>query len=234
MGFTKIRNSKLPDRVAEALYTEITKGTFKAGEKLPTEAEMSEQMGVARPTIREAVSRLIGLGLIERGDYGVFVADSAKPVVRSALVPILLAEWEIRELYEARILVECDLVSLACQKVTDEDITELTRINELLTDPTMTSSDYFKNDMEFHTYLAKMSGNAIMQSISKILNDMFNRYEKMVRELHSVHASTYDDHKELIEAIRTGNVEVAHEIVVRTLSSSEHGIYELKERRFKD
>ena len=98
MGFTKIRSSKLTDRVAEALYTEITKGTFKAGEKLPTEAEMSEQMGVARPTIREAVSRLIGLGLIERGDYGVFVADSAKPVVRSALVPILLAEWEIREL----------------------------------------------------------------------------------------------------------------------------------------
>lgn len=230
MGLSKIRNARLTDKVAEALYNEIAKGTFKSGDKLPTEAEMSEQLGVARPTVREAISRLIGLGLVERGDYGVYVADSVQPVIQAALVPMLLNEWKIRELYEARVLVECNLVSLACQKVTAEDIAELTSINEKLNTSELSAADYFKFDMEFHHQLAKISGNAVMESISNTINDMFNRYEKVVMKMHAIQDSTYLDHKALIEAIEAKDITKAHAIVVRALSSSEHAMYELRKR----
>ncbi|MDX9809816.1 MAG: FadR/GntR family transcriptional regulator [Sphaerochaetaceae bacterium] len=218
------------DKVAEALYEEIAQGNFKPGEKLPTETEMSEKLGVARPTVREAVSRLIGLGLVERGDYGVFVAASSKTHVHSALVPVLLNEWEIRELYEARILVESDLVGLACQKATDEGILELNRINEKMLNQNMSAADYFKYDMEFHSYISEMSGNSVMLSMGKIINDMFKRYESHVMELHAIQATTYHDHKELIDAISKGDAQTAREIVLRTLTSSENAIYQLKER----
>ena len=102
-------------------------------------------------------------------------------------------------MYEARVLVECNLVTLACQKVTDDDIAELTNINEKMNNPEMTAADYFRYDMEFHLYLSKMSRNAIIQSISKTINDMFNRYEKVVMKLHDIQASTYTDHRDLIE-----------------------------------
>jgi len=234
MSLTKIKNTKLTDQIAEALYEEIAEGNFKPGEKLPTEIEMSEKLGVARPTVREAVSRLIGLGLVERGDYGVFVAATSNTLVHSALVPVLLNQWEIRELYEARILVESDLVALACQKATDESISELNRINDKMLNRDMTASDYFKYDMEFHSYVSQISGNSVMQSISKIINDMFKRYERRVMEFHEIQASTYLDHKELIEAISRKDSQQARAIVVRTLSKSENAMYQLKEKEKAD
>jgi GntR family transcriptional repressor for pyruvate dehydrogenase complex len=230
MNLPKLQKSRLTDQVAETLYKKIADGDLRPGDKLPSEMELSEQLGVARPTIREALSRLIGLGLIERGDYTMSVSENASLTARARLMPLLLEQWETRELYEARMLIEGDLVSLAVLKATPDDISELRQINGRMKDPDMTEKNYWENDMQFHSYLATVSGNEVMQAISVIINDMFKRYQSKVEELHSIQAVTYNDHEALIDAIEKRNAPLAREIINRMLSSSENALYELSEK----
>jgi GntR family transcriptional repressor for pyruvate dehydrogenase complex len=227
MKLPRLQRSRLTDQVAEVLYNKITNGELRPGEKLPSEMELSEQLGVARPTVREALSRLIGLGLVTRSGYNMMVAEAPDLAVRAGLVPLFLEQWEIRELYEARILIECDLVSLAIVKATPENIRELREINAKLRDADLSENSYWTNDMQFHSQIASMSGNAVMIAISEIINDIFKRYQSNVEELHAIQAATYKQHEELIDAIERRDEQAAREIVIRTLSGSEKALYEL-------
>ena len=229
MKFQKLTKSRLTDQVVEILYNKISHGELKPGDKLPSETELSEQLGVARPTIREALSRLLGLGLIERGDYTMSVAEDSKASVRARLVPLLLEQWETRELYEARMLIEGDLAVLASRKATPDDIMELREINKQL-DNGNTEKDYWTCDMEFHARIAEISGSEVMVSISNIINDLYLRFEKEIGELHAIQEITYRDHEELICAIDRGDEVAIRAIVTRSLSGSENAIYELLQK----
>jgi GntR family transcriptional repressor for pyruvate dehydrogenase complex len=132
MNFPKVEKTSLTDRVAEILYEKIVNGEISPGERLPSEMELAEQLGVARPTVREALNRLIGLGLIKRGGYTMVVSENGSMSTRAGTHAAFLDQWEARELYEARYMIEVDLVVLAIQKATDEDIRELRNINEQL------------------------------------------------------------------------------------------------------
>jgi GntR family transcriptional repressor for pyruvate dehydrogenase complex len=227
MKLPKVTKSRLTDQVVEILYRKITLGELKPGDKLPGEVELSEQLGVARPTIREALSRLLGLGLIERGGSTMTVAENGNASIRAKLMPMMLEQWETRELYEARILIECDLVTLAILKATPDEIAELREINKQLADGNLTEKSYWTSDMRFHAYIAAISGNAVMISISTIINDLYKRFESRVRELHAIQALTYRSHEDLIDAIERRDEQTAREIVHRSLAGSEDALYEL-------
>jgi GntR family transcriptional repressor for pyruvate dehydrogenase complex len=231
MQLSKVSRQRLTDQVAEILYEKITSGELKPGDKLPGEIELSEQLGVARPTVREALSRLIGLGLVVRGDYTCVIAEDSNISVRSKLIPLILEEWKTRELYEARVLIESDLVSLAVLKATPENIEELRRINEKLIDEGITEQQYWDYDMEFHTHIAKISGNRVMQQIYKMINDLYKRYESRVKELYAIQAQTYTNHNRIITSIEKHSVEEARQAVNMALTGSEYAIYELKKKK---
>lgn len=226
MELPKLHKVRLADQVADIMYKKIRNGELKPGDKLPSELELSEQLGVARPTVREAMSRLMGLGLVERGDYTMTVAENSRLAVRAALVPMMLDQWELRELYEARVLIECDLVTLAIRKATPDDIAELRRINEAMKDVSLTEKSYWKTDMQFHSYVAELSGNEVMIGINNVVQDLFKRYESRIEKLDTIKKITYQSHTELIDAIEKKDEQAARDIVRSTLAGSEYALYE--------
>lgn len=225
MQLPKVEKSRLVDQVVEIMYDKISRGDIKPGEKLPSETDLSEQLGVGRPTIREAMSRLLGLGLIVRGGYTMSVAEDANASIHAKLVPMLLEQWETRELYEARTLIESDLAILASKKATPEDIAELRAINELLLKNEKEES-YWSLDMQFHEKIAAIAANEVMISISNIINDLFKRFEAEVEELETVKVVTYRDHEMWIDAIENGDEDAVRSIVKRALAGSENALYE--------
>lgn len=227
MNLPKITKARLTDQVVEILYDKISRGEIKPGEKLPSEAELSVQLGVARPTVREALSRLLGLGLIVRNDYSMAVAENAAASLHARLVPLLLQEWQTQELYEARIFIECDLAILASRKATPEDLVELHMINEQLVDKNI-QRGYWELDMEFHYKVAAIAGNEIMMSISRTINDLFRRLRQDVEKLHSDYTETYQKHEELICAIHERDEDKIRAIVTRTLADAEKALVELR------
>ena len=230
MKLQKLTRARLADQVAETIYEKILRGELLPGERLPCEMELSEQLGVGRPTVREAMSRLIGIGLIRRESYYMYVSETPDECIRSGLVPLILDEWEIRELYEARILIECDLLSLAIQKATPEDIQRLREINERLNAENLTAESYWESDMAFHNAIADISGNEVMRLIGDLLNGLFKRYEPNIQTLKEVQADTYATHAALITAIEQCELETAKELVAKALHGSEAGLYKMKNK----
>lgn len=226
MKLTKIKKSSLTDSVTDILYTKIEQGEIIPGERLPSEMELAESLGVARPTVREALNRLIGLGLIERGGYSMMVSEQGSMSMRAGLTPLVLEQWEVRELFEARVMIEVDLVVLAIQKATTEDIEELHRINEQLKTDCFSEKSYWDIDMQFHADISMISGNRVMQEISKIINGMYERYKYQVEELHEIKKITYSNHKALIDAIEKRDESHAVSLVKSMLGNSELALCE--------
>lgn len=228
MKLSRIKKSTLTDKIVELLYEKITKGEIKAGEKLPGEVELAEQLGVGRPTIREAFNRLLGLGLVERTGYTMTIANDATNSVHSRMVPLILEQWETRQLFEARKLIEGDLAILAARKATPSDFIELRLINEQMANNTSVQQ-YWTLDMQFHKKIADLTDNDVLLAMNNILHDMFRKYEKDVEELLGVHSTTYSDHTELIDAMEMNKEDQIRAIINRSLSASEQALVELRE-----
>lgn len=230
MVFEKVQKSSLTDRVTEKIYDKIVSGEIAPGERLPSETELSEQLGVGRPTIREALNRLIGMGLVVRGDYTMIVAPGSSMSTRAGLAPLFLEKWEGSELYQARILIEEDIVGLAIENAKPEDIEALRQINAKLLNENLSESNYYDVDMEFHTHLANLSGNQIMIEISRIISNMFQRYKAQVAQLYEVQKMTYEDHACLIDAIENQDFAEARTIIQCSFRGSENALKELNRK----
>lgn len=228
MKLQKIRKARLSDQVVDIIYNKISSGELKAGEKLPSELELSEQLGVSRQSVREALNQLMGLGLIVRGPYTCSVSETSDLTIRSAMIPMLLEDWETRDLFEARRLIECDMTRLVILKACPDDIQELRKINEKLNNDNLSEQQYWDYDLEFHKTIANLALNSVMATINELIFTLYNRYEGKVKQLHDIYRITYNDHKDLIDAIESKDANKACEIINRSFSGSEYALYKLK------
>jgi GntR family transcriptional repressor for pyruvate dehydrogenase complex len=228
----KISKTRLVDKVVETLYQQISDGQILPGEKLPGELQLSESLGVGRPTVREAIGQLIGLGLLYRGKYGIHVADIPTQAVRSKLAPMLLENWEIRELYEARMIIEGEIAVLACIRATPKDIERLVELNELMHQQYDNEQHYWEIDQQFHQLLATIAGNQILRTVQNSITDLFRRYERSVNRLDHIRRQTYAWHNNLIDSCRKKDIEAVRKHIHQSLTESSNALASLRQHTF--
>jgi len=168
--FEKVRPKKVSAVVAQQIVNEIKAGTFPVGSKLPSEFELAEQMGVSRPSIREALSALAAVGLIEsRPGSGNYVQNGSTLVDfvgREALV-VIENEDSCVEIMEARGLFEPEAAGVAAVRRTQEDLaalkaaySNLKRLaKEGIFDP------YFDADKSFHLLVVEATHNSLIATV---------------------------------------------------------------------
>ena len=92
MPFQKVTPEKLSTSVVKQIELLILRGVLRPGERLPAERELSEKLGVSRPSLREAISELQERGLLTaKAGAGVFVADVLGNAFAPALVKLFAA-----------------------------------------------------------------------------------------------------------------------------------------------
>ena len=227
MEYQKLTKIRLADKVVEVIYDQITKGELKPGDRLPTELDLSEQLGVARTTVREAFSQLMGLGLIERSEYGMFIPKEPTTSIQSRLTPLLLKDWETKKLYESRRVIEGELAVLAAAKATAKDFEQLKKINAQMLTEHDTEMSYFEKDAAFHDTVAQLADNEILYTMRSIITNLFNKYEKSVMELEDIKKATHQWHADLIEAMEQQNISRVRQIVNESLDASEKALLAL-------
>jgi len=125
--FKPIKPKRISDQVFEQLKDLIFRGHLKPGDKLMTERDLAQQLGVSRPTVREAINKLVAMGLLEhRQGQGTFVRSPRTDSEKGALATIFNdSEISLIDLLEVRLGLECNAVALAAQRATEEDVREL-------------------------------------------------------------------------------------------------------------
>lgn len=222
MPFEKVRPRKVSAIAAEQIVEAITNGSFPMGSKLPSEFDLADQMGVSRPTIREALSALQAAGLIESkagsGSYvrsGTFATTS---IGREAVL-ILENESSCLEIMEAREVLEPPIAAFVAKKGTNEHLAELEQILEEMRLQAKSGefNPYFAADKAFHFALTEAAGNRLITAaVLPLINTMDQKlyrefthhyYLKNVSDLEHV----VDLHNEILNAIAQRNPEMAFE-----------------------
>ena len=120
----KINRSSVVQRVIDRLTEAIVSGELKPGDRIPTEMELAEQMGVARNSIREAVKILVYIGVLEiRRADGTFVGDGfSESLIDPMVYGIILNQQNEQELNELRTMIESGVMRLAIEKASDKEL----------------------------------------------------------------------------------------------------------------
>ena len=212
MEVTKLHKQNHYDEIAQQIKEMIMQGQLKLGDKLPSTKELSERFGVGRSTMREALSALKAMGLIEIRQGG------ASRVIREAPSEVTLPEWTslrmnrttLLELMEVRQSLEISIASIAARKRTPEDLAQLQRIMQDMESSVGNDAEGERTDLAFHELLVQATHNAIMvQTCDSIRNAM----EMMIRDIRraelyanqEVAVQLLKEHKVIYEAILSGD-----------------------------
>lgn len=171
------RFKKKSSFIAEEILRLISSGRYPAGSKLPSERAITEQMGVSRPSLREAISALQIVGVLEsRPGDGTYVArpsTTTEDLLRRAVTVLEECDSPFENM-QARKALEIGAVRLAIQVATDEDLQAIKsawdekrargRAGDL--------EEYLRYGKEFHLALARATKNRVIEAVMDKLLDM--------------------------------------------------------------
>lgn len=212
MKVSRIRKQKIHEEIAEQIKEKILKGELLPGQKLPSTRELSELFQVGMSTIREALSALKAMGLVEsRQGEGSYVRSfSPDEMMLPELDTLLLNKETILELIEARKVLEVSNAALAAEKRTDEDLAAFAHILEEMENHLGHMEIGEQADLKFHQTLAAATHNSI---IVRMLEAIAGQMETAIRETRrlemygnpSVSERLFREHTRIYEAIRDGD-----------------------------
>lgn len=167
--FKPVESRRLYQQIADQIRDLIDGGGFEAGERLPPERDLAQQLGVSRPSLREALIALDIEGRVEvRSGAGVFVsAVRPDPAPRRTAS---MGESPI-QLMEARSVIEGEIVILACARAAPEQLARLRKLLKDMGTEIERRGARVDLDREFHLTLAEMSGNAVL---ARLVAELFD------------------------------------------------------------
>src|SRR3546814_154474 len=128
----RVTTKTMADVVELHLREYLKRKSFKPGDSLPKETELATALGVSRNVVREALSRLRMLGMIEsRKKRGMILANpDVLGAFERVLDPLILDQDTLRDIFELRLVLEMGLADILYLRKTDKDIVELEDIVE--------------------------------------------------------------------------------------------------------
>ncbi|MDJ0782353.1 MAG: FadR/GntR family transcriptional regulator [Desulfosarcinaceae bacterium] len=176
MVVNTLRPKKLADQVFERIRDLIFKGDLKPGERLKSERELSEIMDVSRPTIRQAIGKLVDRGLVEnRQGQGTFVCNPNE--MRSHNLLRDLIDWDeasLKDLLEVRMALECQAATTAALRATGEDVANLDRHVQEMRASIQAGELGILEDVRFHMTLAYATKNQVQILLMKNMYDLLH------------------------------------------------------------
>lgn len=192
----------LGEIASQKLLEMIQKDGYTAGDKLPTEAELVELLGVGRNTVREALRILMSRNIVTiRQGSGTFISD--KNGVSDDPLGFAMIEDRRKlteDLIQVRVMLEPPIAALAAQNAEEEDIRELESILLGLEEQMIHREDYSDKDSQFHAQIANCSHNLVMTNLVPVITDGVRVFAGAVQETE--YEQTLTSHRRIFEAIR--------------------------------
>ena len=157
-----IKRTTLSQQVLDNIVNLLMSGQLKPGDRLPSEFELMEQFAVSRPVLRESLSALETLEIVTRKPRdGTIINDKISSSPFKAMLALSIND--VPAIIEARMVLELGLVTMACEKITDEELERLKNTIDLIEENRDT--DYGYLDQEFHRIIAEAAENPVVEGM---------------------------------------------------------------------
>jgi GntR family transcriptional repressor for pyruvate dehydrogenase complex len=213
----------VPESVFENLCELISSGVLEAGQRLPSERKLALMLGVSRPSIREALRTLDTLGLTQtRLGSGSYLRENIASLSHYFVRRQTAKAYELTELLEARISLECEVVAFAAKRVTAEGkeaLKALLEHQETLED----AGSFLKADFAFHELIARISANFFLLEMLKTIRELMLEFNMEVIKRPGQRLVALQHHHKIYRAISEENPDKARLAMLRHLNSIFNG-----------
>jgi len=203
---TSIDTSSLVDRAEMNLINFFINKEYKPGDTIPKEIELAKAMGVSRTVIRESLTRLKTLGIIESIKHKgtVIKSPDLSALLAKSLIPRMLDNTTLKDIFELRLVIEIGMADLIFQHITPEDINELEQI--INKEPEKSDDILFDIDHEikFHGKLYEITRNATLKKFQQNLLPVFNYIYDSGLVKKPIKRRKYVSHQELVGKLKNG------------------------------
>lgn len=203
-------SSKIPrvyDQVIEQIKNKIKNGDLKKGDRLPSEREMSESLGVSRASIREALRALEVIGLVEsrQGAGNYIKANFDNSLFEPLSVMFMLQESSIEEMYDLRETLELQCARLSAKNIENNELELLTAILDRMY-IAENEEESLELDVKFHYLIAKTSRNILLINVLEVISQLMDEFIKKSRMqiLHkgNTRENLLEIHENLVRALK--------------------------------
>jgi GntR family transcriptional repressor for pyruvate dehydrogenase complex len=222
---------RLSDRLAVRLAGHIRGGNLKAGDRLPTEAQLSAEHGVSRATVREAVHQLKSLGLVvSRQGAGVFVAPPPAHRPLDFDPQVLEDIGAVVHVVEVRRVLESEMAGLSAQRATRVQMAGLKRALAAIDKAVAEGRDGVAEDMAFHRTIAECCGNPQFGRILGFLGQYLHEAMRVTRANEARRVDfmqqVRDEHRAIVDAIAARDAAGARRAALRHMVNGERRLEE--------
>lgn len=206
---TEIDTRNLVEKAESKLIEIFIRKELKPGDPIPKETELADAMGVSRTVIREALTRLKTIDIIESKKHKgtVIKSPSLFDILQKSMIPNILDDATLRDIFELRLVIEVGMADFVFHRITPEDIRKLEKI--VAGEPEKSENILFDIDHEikFHGKLYEVTGNRNLIQFQKLLLPLFNfAYESGLIN-KPIRRKKYVSHKGLIEVLKSGDAD---------------------------
>ncbi len=205
---SSMEHMTLVDRVEDNLLKYFHDEDLQPGDPIPKEIELARSMGVSRTAIREALTRLKLLGLVDsRRNRGMIITrPDVLSNIKRVLDPRLLDGNTMKEIFELRLVLEIGIGDILFLKKNETDLNHLEEI-VVKEEATKDSIEKLKIDMEFHSMLYKMSGNKTIMQFQRMLLPVFDYVSNGLHARRQIDNEHFASHRVLLNVLKQGTPE---------------------------
>lgn len=225
MPLQAVESSRLYRQIAEQLRGLITEGEFAAGTRLPAERDLARQLGVSRPSVREALIALEVEGWIEvRTGSGIYVQPPQQRNGAHATRAGSGADWGPLQVMQARELVEAEVAALAARHARKAHVGAMAGALEHMRAQAAAGIEPREGDEAFHTAIADACGNEVLSDTVRSYwtarrGPLFSRLGDYFENPASWSAAVVE-HAAVLEAIRARDAQAAREAMQQHLKKA--------------
>ncbi|KAA3449974.1 FadR family transcriptional regulator [Mesorhizobium sp. SARCC-RB16n] len=220
-----IQTTARDDAVLKALVGFVLAEALQPGERLPTERILSERLKVSRNTVREALTRWEGLGLVERRQgSGTYLKAAVSPDMLH--LPLTLAGGNdftsLMQTLEIRRALEAEAAALCAERASPADIAEIESKLDIMEQAFRTLDGMSsEEDWEFHQAIYRVSGNPLFEQIIAAMHELFHRFWEHPLGVRDFGHASFPYHRTIYERIAARDPQGARDEALKLIATVE-------------
>ncbi len=208
--------------VQESVKSFIDDNKLSAGDPLPPEGTLAQQLGVSRNSVREAIKALESVGILEtKRGIGVFVKRfSFDPLLDHMAFGLRGTLKDVGELCEIRRALEGAFIGQSIVAMGEDDIAALRTVTARMKERAEHNESFAEEDQEFHQLLFRCQGNRMLTRLIDVFWNAFHKASGFFNLANPDPSATWRDHHDIVEAIAKRDADAARQ----RLDHHYHGI----------
>lgn len=206
---------QLCNLVTQRLITWILDQGLGPGDKLPSERDLVDHLHVSRSVVREALTRLKALGVIETFQgRGSFIADVPVNLLTERLTSLAVSGRDmLQQVWEVREILETNIAGLAAERRTEVDVLALERAVGAMDAAIQRGSDAIAEDEQFHLALTLAAKNTVLAQLMDGVRSWIAATRRGALQRPGRPQTSNEEHRRILQAVREGNAGLARQLM---------------------